>query len=112
MGGLAGSMHAATTGRRRRRGALTTPQAKQVLGVARLNGVHRAVLDAHNGQLCSERHRDGAAVVCARAVLIYEWGRKNGAVVVVVPLASGQRARALLRQSRRRAGGQAGEQQQ
>jgi hypothetical protein len=39
-----------------RAAALTGPEAKQILRVPRLDGVHGTQLDAHNGALRAERH--------------------------------------------------------
>ena len=55
------SVSGGARGAARAKTSLTTPQAEEVLGVARLNGVHRAVLDAHNGQFGAQRHGGGRA---------------------------------------------------
>lgn len=41
---------------RRAKGRRTGPEAKEILGIARLDGVHGAVLDAHNGARSVQRH--------------------------------------------------------
>jgi hypothetical protein len=50
----------------RLRKALTRPEAEEVLRVARLNGAHGAVLDAHNRSLGVERHREKRRTVGGR----------------------------------------------
>lgn len=61
---IAGQSQGQGQGQGQERGSLTTPQAEEVLWVARLNRVHGAVLDTHNGQFGAQRHRGWAAVVC------------------------------------------------
>lgn len=36
---------------------LTRPEAEEILGIACFDGAHGAVLDAHNGPFCVQRHR-------------------------------------------------------
>jgi hypothetical protein len=86
--------------RRAYQAALTRPEAKEVLRVARLDGAHGAVLDSHNGAFGVERHRG-----CRIGVVVVVVSVCGRGVVVGVPLAS-VTARVQLRQ--RRAAGPAG----